>query len=46
LITKPEYARIVIKVRGARIIFFKQWDLETGEAYYKWMKIDDVIWRK
>lgn len=44
LITEPEYDRIVIKVKGARVIFFKQWDLETGKVHYKWMKIDDVIW--
>jgi len=46
MITEPKYNRIIIKVRGARIIFYKQWDLKTGKAYYKWMKIDDVGRRK
>ena len=43
IITEPNYDRIIIKVKKARIIFYKQWDLKTGKAYYRWIKIDNVI---
>ena len=42
IITESKYDRIVVKTRGARIVFCKQWDLETGKEYYIWIKIDDV----
>ena len=36
---------MTVKVKGARFVFYKQWDEITGEEYYNWVKISDLIYK-